>query len=194
MGVAVRVAVISPHLDDAVFSCAERMLARPNDEFTIICPYAEAPKAEPHRSKYETLRAEHSAVCRFAGWGEINGPFYDDAINDDQSKVSMEAWLDHWLRYGEYDEVWSPYGIHHPDHHRVAGAMAFVQCGALLYEELPYYVDYPDQRPSMEFAEFVPYTRTLKIEKMRLCATYESQVDEDVLRRLSAPEMLWRLS
>lgn len=160
-----RIAVISPHLDDAVFSVGEHMLSRPDDEFTIVCPCGEVPAREPHRSKYEILLAEHAEVCDRMGWRAINGPFDDDAaaagVDEDGAPngqgLDDQVGLVHWLAAvlqntsdsafrDKFDEWWVPAGIHHPDHIETREAVDDIgraTARIAYYEELPYRVRYP---------------------------------------------------
>ncbi len=185
-----RVAVISPHLNDAVFSVAEHMLSRPDWEFTIVCPFGGQPLDEPHRSKYLILHDEHQRVCEFAGWDFINGPFLDDAARSvDVVFHELLAWVDNIL----YDvmrpaQVWWPVGIHHPDHHLVAQCEGTPQ--RFHYEELPYRVLYPP-RLWGQLGELQGYDPSNLNKKRELCRMYASQVDDQLERTLYAPERLW---
>lgn len=184
-----RVAVISPHLDDAVFSVAEHMLSRPDWEFTIVTPFGGQPLDEPHRSKYLILHDEHQRICEFAGWGFINGEWLDDAA------AGSETWdpplMHHWLRdiVSDFDQEWWPLGIHHPDHLEVARAPGQWHW---VYEELPYRVLYP--QVAMHEAmwwKLEGYDPSNLFKKKELCRMYASQVDDQLERSLYVPERLW---
>lgn len=183
------VAVVSPHADDAVFSCAERMLSRPGDFFTIICPIMGIPAEDPGRKKYIILTEEHRMVCDVAGWDFINGPFFDDAVEQEQPEFSMAAWL---TNIWDFKEVWIPRGIHHPDHLWVARSIPPTDSAkVLIYEELPYWRRYPGPPP---LGRFIAYNRTNEIvhKKMELCRLYESQMQSpDLEKDLYMPERLW---
>lgn len=201
-----RIAVISPHLDDAVFSVGEHMLSRPDDQFTIVTPCGSIPAREPHRSKYRTLLAEHAVVCSRMGWEAINGLFLDDAAAADEPDVSemedcihlLEVWLSAVLR-DLFDEWWVPMGIYHPDHVAVSIASQRLirhHCGVAIYEELPYRVRWPnlvsrDQGWTKSIADHGPLGPQLQA-KRRLCNLYASQIGPDIERHLYADERLWR--
>ena len=185
-----KVAVISPHLDDAVFSVAEHMLSRPDWEFTIVCPFGGQPLDEPHRSKYLILHDEHQRVCEFAGWDFTNGPYLDDAARGGLIGDEVDDWLDETLGMADFGDIWWPFGIHHPDHVECApyGAGRKVQT---MYEELPYRVLYPWYVALDRTHTLQGYDPSNLNKKRELCRMYASQVDDQLERTLYAPERLW---
>lgn len=203
-----RIAVLQPHLDDAVFSVGEHMLARPDDEFWLITPATSIPLMEPHQSKYNVLRAEHADVCRRMGWQQINGGFVDDAVPPNAWNVPMtvervEDWLHLSLGDGQADEVWAPFGIRHPDHRVVAEACRNIAGrNWCWYEELPYRVDTP-MEGYIGLGRLTDLFGTLRLRgynldnlesKRRLCHTYASQIGPDVERSLYVHERLWEVA
>ncbi len=189
-----KVAVISPHLDDAVFSVAEHMLSRPEWEFTIITPCAGYPPDEAGAAKYQRLLGEHDEVIEATGWKQVNGPFLDDVYGPDNLD-GLPDWLHGWLQPGRgdlYDEWWAPMGIHHPDHlevRRVVGRIGRPAARFLEYEELPYRVLYPPQRGRN--AELIGYDPSMLERKRELCRMYASQIGPEIERCLYVPERLW---
>ncbi len=181
-----RVAVISPHLDDAVFSVAEHMLSRPDWDFTIITPFAAAPEGN---EKYATLRAEHSAVCAAGGWTEVNGPFFDDAFATRTDISTLRLWLQ-LATPPDVEAVWMPVGIHHPDHRSVRAATRNDGTPFWLYEELPYRVLYPREF-GLQARKMVGYDPSMLERKKELCRMYASQIGPDIERCLYVPERLW---
>lgn len=211
-----KIAVISPHVDDALFSVGEHMLSRPNDEFTVVCPCAAPflPAEEPDHSKYRILLAEHDDVMARGGWKALNGPFFDDGARsrghgrdmlDLKHPHILEMWLVSALQFSNddafrdvYDEWWVPFGIYHPDHVDVAmaaGRIARPTARWSIYEELPYRVDHPEYAPRVsgryELTGFGPLGEQLEA-KRRLCHVYASQIGPNIERCLYAPERLWR--
>lgn len=188
-----RVAVISPHLDDAVFSVAEHMLSRPDWEFTIVTPFGGQPSEEPHRSKYLILHDEHQRVCEHMGWDLVNGPFLDDAARPDHERrivPGLQDWLQEVLV--DFDQEWWPEGIHHPDHQLVALARYRVHPRTHRYEELPYRVLWPENvMVNSHGYDLQGYDPSNLHKKRELCRMYASQVDEQLERCLFAPERLW---
>lgn len=200
-----KVAVISPHLDDAIFSVAENMLSRTDWDFTIICPLAGIPDDEAGAHKYNLLTIEHVLACSRHRWAIINGPFLDDVYGP-QDAGDLHAWLVSALNDQEvdFDAVWMPLGIHHPDHQIVAAAAfaAVISGGspwtAWIYEELPYRVLYPAETAAFFLGAIGPvpegYDPAWLETKKVLCRTYASQIGPDLERCLYVPERLWRVS
>jgi LmbE family N-acetylglucosaminyl deacetylase len=186
------IGVVSPHLDDAVFSVAEHMIG--HDPVTIICPFGGVPEDEAGRTKYLTLLTEHADVCNAFGWGSSVGPFLDDVYIETRSIRLLDEWLSQTLK--GFDEVWFPFGIHHPDHRLVAKACRSFWngdgIGVCVYEELPYRVLYPDLSPMHTIGELLGYTPRLE-QKKAACRTYASQINDDIERCLYVPERLWRV-
>lgn len=192
-----RVAVISPHLDDAVFSVAEHMLSRPDWEFTIVCPCAGEGNDATYIGKYQRLLREHRDVLMATGWEAANGPFLDDVAGP-SNLFGIDDWLASALKGGggrdRFDEWWVPVGIHHPDHLAVRAA-----CGRIgrptarisFYEELPYRVLYPGSR-NQAFMKLAGYDPSMLERKRQLCRMYVSQIGPEVERCLYVPERLWR--
>lgn len=208
-----RIAVVSPHLDDACFSVAEHMLSRPDDDFTIVCPIGGVPRFGHHEEKYLRLLSEHRDVCERTGWKACNGLFYDDAAVEDAiigrltgpPGLSWTVLLNEWLAKAldGYDEWWVPCGIHHPDHVAVNRAIGTLvnRWGRhqrfRMYEELPYRVLYPGMRIPAGLTGFGPAVgdpHELLAAKQRLCRLYASQIGPDIERCLYAPERLWEVS
>lgn len=171
------------------------MLSRPDWEFTIVTPFGGQPLDEPHRSKYLILHDEHHRVCEFMGWDYINGHWLDDAA------AGSEPWdpalMYEFLREATlpFDQVWWPYGIHHPDHRTVRWALhtpAMLERieSVSIYEELPYRVLYPLDLDS-DFGSLQGYDPSNLYKKKELCRMYASQVDDQLERSLYVPERLW---
>lgn len=195
-----KIAVISPHLDDAVFSVAEHMLSRPDDQFCIVTPCGgiDGPD-DAYRAKYLRLHREHRDVLMATGWGATDGAFLDDAAGPDGLR-NVQSWLEHVLQEGGrdlFDEWWVPFGIHHPDHIAVHAACARIgrpSARYVLYEELPYRVLYPPMilPPIALQGEMDGYDPSMLERKRELCRLYVSQIGPEVERCLYVPERLWR--
>lgn len=198
-----KVAVISPHCDDAAFSVAEHMLSREQDSFTIMCPLNGIPTYGKGIEKHQTLLEEHVAVCRAGRWARIDGEYLDDVYKDDHTIDDLDRWF-RARQLGDYDQVWLPAGIHHPDHVMVREAcdMAIRHVGAsvkrFMYEELPYRVLYPELAITVvnfypHLPDLVGYDPKVLTRKKELCRMYASQVDAQLERHIYATERLWPL-
>lgn len=198
-----KVAVVSPHADDAIFSCAEHMLSRDQDSYTIMCPLNGVPVRGPGKEKHTTLLEEHAAACRALRVSVIDGPFLDDVYAKDHTDDDLYQWFCQ-RQLGDYHQVWLPAGIHHPDHVSVREAadraLRHVEapCRRLMYEELPYRVLYPELAvlvKNMHSTEpdLVGCSPKFLDRKKELCRMYASQVDDELERSLYAHERMWAL-
>lgn len=216
-----RILVVSPHFDDAIWSVGELMLDRieRGDRVVIYTPFGgEPPKSQPaNHAKWDLLRKEHWDACMALGVTRVdNGTLLDDACGsltqeqvtrgmyDNLTAHLMGQWAAPYLQWALPDEVWIPHGIVHPDHvmaHEAAFAIYknfFPEVERLVYEELPYRVNYP-----AFMAGWKTLARRGKLEgydpkhlprKKELARMYASQLvrGEEDERGLWAPERLWR--
>lgn len=188
-------AVISPHLDDAIFSLGEHLAGR---VATIICPFGGTPRDGVGKAKYERLIAEHDLVCTKMGLHYVNGHYLDDVYSDTRDIRDLAGWLYDMLNVADATDVWMPFGIHHPDHLLVTlaslEAVDRFDIGFCMYEELPYRVLYPRQvnHDVVEDAELLGYTPNLELKK-EMCRMYASQIGDEIERCLYVPERLWRI-
>ena len=175
-----RIAIISPHLDDAIFSLGDYIQGK---DVTIITPMGGIPEDEVGRDKYIKLHAEHERACDLIGAYRINGDFLDDVYPGlDEEK------LYEWLKEvsSKFDVVLVPLGIHHPDHIAVRKACDRIKQTVIFhYSELPYATDYPEEHDKLvEDMENI----SLKEAAVR---EYESQTKSDVVERVMEKERIW---
>lgn len=105
------------------------------------------------------------------------------------------------------DQVFIPFGIHHPDHlltTNMAIALVYnnpiVPARICFYEDLPYRVDYPHATMS-RFAHLENIVGRLKLieditdERIKRAAVdcYKSQTGGDVMSRVMVRERIWEL-
>ncbi len=160
--------IISPHLDDAVFSCAQAIRAHPAS--VIVTVFAGRPQDDrlsgwdsgcgfkPGDRPMLTRRAEDQAACADLGVTPLHLPFLDreywepaedDAICNVLVKEIDRLGLRTWL---------VPLGIKHHDHEQAhrASVMAMSQLPGrcwVIYEELPYRLQYePETQAALEAA------------------------------------------
>jgi LmbE family N-acetylglucosaminyl deacetylase len=187
-----KITVLSPHVDDAVFSLAESMLTWIEDghEVTVLSVFAGIPfHDEEGRRKHTTLRAEHDRAMGRLGASHVELDFLDDVYkprpeHDDIGAAVMAA--------ADDPDIWvGPTGIDHPDH-RLLGSIAWRFTPAektyWSYDEIPYYVHSPAQ------ATHAPGRlgyRTHYDGKLRLIHEYRSQLNDDLMRCLLVPERVW---
>jgi LmbE family N-acetylglucosaminyl deacetylase len=155
------VLVISPHLDDAVFSCGQLVAAHPGASIVTVLageppgsqPLTEWDAASGFSSAGEALRArlaEDAAGCAAIGAARtcldlLDGQYERPPGHDERLRAELERVI------GEHagGSVYVPLGIRHPDH-QLVGDTARDVCAALgapvvVYEDLPYRVEEPDE-------------------------------------------------
>lgn len=173
--------VISPHLDDAVLSLTEFLLAR-GEPVVVVTVFSEGDEAR---------KAENVAALAVLGFDEHNLGLVDQPGRDTDDGLHVLATVP--------GPLLAPLGIHHPDHRLVADAcIKFASsCIAGFYEELPYRVMYPDERAARVatvhdiFDLRVDSCGGYLAEKRRAVAAYASQIGEDIERCAFAPERIW---
>lgn len=190
--------VLSPHLDDAVFSCGERLAD--GAPTTIACPFAGSPPDPAGKAKYQMLRREHVAACVLLDVRHLDGPFLDDVYLDRNIRA-LRGWISRAIRLA--NEVWIPLGIHHPDHALIS-ALTFASVTdqrVVVYEELPYRVLYPELTVALVAAlallrPLQAQGRHLALDAKRAAVgCYQSQLrGDDVARSLFVPERAWVVS
>ncbi|MDE1181715.1 PIG-L family deacetylase [Paraburkholderia sp.] len=127
-----RLFVVSPHFDDAVFSCGELIAANPA---AIVCTVFAAP---PERdmsthwdtrcgfdSAYEALRARTIEDDRALAILEAKAarlPFSDSQYNDTPAAADIADVLEKAVRASNASELLIPLGLGHSDHELVFDA------------------------------------------------------------------------
>lgn len=214
--------IISPHLDDAVLSCAQAIRAHPGS--VIVTVFAGRPQDDrlsrwdsescgfkPGDKPVLTRRAEDQAACADLGASPVHLPFLDreywePAEDDAICKVLVEEidrlGLRTWL---------IPLGITHPDHqqaHRVS-VMAMKQLPDrcwVIYEELPYRLQYgPDSQTALRAARSrldmqpatVPFDPDMQAKERAICC-YRTQLGEGAAYESTislslTPERYWKV-
>lgn len=198
--------VISPHLDDAVFSLGGWIAGESDVIVATVFAGVPAEGVDPITEGFasgaqevEARRAEDLVACHAVGASAVQGPFLDGPYNGhaeiDESDVAR--WIVSLERVFDVSVLVRPVGVRHPQHVATARAAALSHrpgVTRLVYAELPYSVLWP---------ELVPEVAGLPVDleqdearaawKQAACARYVSQypgTDRDALR---SPERLWRL-
>ncbi len=134
--------VVSPHLDDAVFSCAMLLASHPGSVVcTVLCgapippQQTEWDRLAGHRDSSEALRAriaEDERALAVVGARAIRLPFFDGQYGGTPSIAELVAALTHAWRLTGFARLVAPLGLYHTDHVLVGDA-----CRALLRSECP---------------------------------------------------------
>lgn len=179
--------ILSPHLDDAVFSLTEHMLTL-TGPFVVTTVFSEG---NPIRND-ENARALRLVGAQLADLGFKDNPDRV-ALPPDLTPALIDA-----TRCA--DQLLVPLGIRHQDHVLVSDVATRHLRDRIIgfYEELPYRVMYPDDRAA-RVAELADTFPTLEVDscggrlpaKRSAVAAYSTQLGEDVQRCVYAPERVW---
>lgn len=204
--------IVQPHRDDAVFSICEHMLGWLEDghQLTLLTVFGAIPDWEPDQTKHAVFDYEHQRVVKALGIDrDIQFYFADAAAVErapyelDQTFGQIRTAIEDVANPDFYDVTVWPNGIHHTDHAAVAQARYRMPSSRQwVYDELPYYVLYPDwavscsatQQDDFECPERVPFQEGFLDRKKVLCRMYASQFGETEERCLWAPERVWRMA
>lgn len=150
--------------------------------------------------KERILSREHGQAMRRLGVAALTLGLSDDAHGPNIERFDeIDAKVRAVVSRGWDVTVW-PTGIHHPDHGLVACIGAGIGgCRRWFYDELPYYVLYPnlginpdeDDRPNYGYERLG--SRSFLEEKRRLVHCYASQIGETEERCLFVPERVWEV-
>lgn len=204
--------VISPHLDDAVFSIGQILAATP-DSVVVTVLAGDPPdllsaydQSAGFRSSGEAVRArraeDHRAMTLLGGYA-VHGPFLDGQYGLHPSHAELVDWIRGQLEGPLAEHVAHdtrtlvPLGIQHPDHVAVAAAAREAVAGELwIYEELPYRVNYPELTAAA-LAEIGPAPAHIDGGPYEIKAAavecYQSQLSPEMRRWVGVPERVWRL-
>lgn len=180
-----RLLVISPHLDDAVFSVGQTLAAYPGSTVATVLT-----EGQDHR------KGEDDLACWDVGArsSHIGGRDTGDGVLPDHLEASVVA----LVLTVQPDHILVPLGIYHPDHVAVADALRPI--ATHVYEELPYRVWWPGftegrirglrtKGVHLEGLDTAP--RDVKHQAVE---RYASQLDDDIRAVLYVPERIWRLA
>lgn len=192
--------VISPHLDDAVFSVGAILAAHPGS--TVVTVFAGIPpertlttydRSAGFSSSADAVRArraeDHDALALLAA-KSIHGDFLDDPYRDPREDPTVD--VANWLRevVPADDVILAPVGIHHPDHIITADACE-VLGPSHRYAELPYFMQYPDQGQAAAHGDRVTFAAAGRNVKRRAVERYKSQMNLGTRLSIEAEETVW---
>lgn len=177
--------IVSPHTDDAIFSLGS-YISLSNDDITVLTPFAKIPDDKVGKKKHTILRKEHTKACKFLGVKEINGEFLDDVYRG-RNLSELKGWIYNNIK--EFDKIFVPIGIHHPDHILIRNIIMNYFKNSIFYGELPYMVLYPELLKPYLKREYIKFEHTkIKEQAVRI---YDSQIDDNLCKQLFVKEILW---
>lgn len=205
-----KVRVVSPHLDDAVWSCSG-ILERHDCTVVTICagvpppglPASDFDKAAGFGSAHDAMlerRQEDAAAAKILGCDVVHLDLLDVSYADGEAlAVAVQGQM---LVASKANEiVVGPLGLRHPDHQLIATAFrraAFdLRLPAWVYEELPYAYAWPEYLGgALAMARCGEGTTTRRPghRKELAVAAYKSQLNAGTHRdAIMAPERYHRL-
>jgi len=147
--------VVSPHLDDAVFSCGELLASRPG---SIVCTVFCGEPAPPQRTSWDQFAghcdssvairsrmAEDERALAIVGARAVRLSFLDSQYREGVSPPTVDiahALMHAWLQHGGAPLI-APLGLYHADHILVGDACRLLArrqrlSHLVVYEEAPY--------------------------------------------------------
>jgi LmbE family N-acetylglucosaminyl deacetylase len=145
--------VVSPHLDDAVFSCGMLLASHPGSVVcTVFCGVPAPPQRTPwdesagHRDSSEALRAriaEDEQALSLLRARAVRLSFLDSQYGATPTITELTRALAHAWRTGGCGRLVAPLGLYHSDHVLVGEACRLLVCQArmqhaILYEDALY--------------------------------------------------------
>lgn len=194
--------VLSPHLDDAVFSCGS-LLGHVDATVVTVCAGIPDESVKPGpldvRSGFvsaaDAVRgrlAEDVEAMEALGLGHVHLDCLDHAYAGGEARSVAET-IAAQLRGVEGDVLLAPLGLHHPDHEAVA--LAVESYGDVFqlwfYEERPYGVRWPEEVPDAirrRGCEQEPLEVLSSEAKLSAMSFYASQLVQTDLRPYKQPE------
>lgn len=191
--------VLSPHLDDAVWS-AHGLL----EGATVVTICAGIPPEDAGPTQFDVRagfqsgadavrarRAEDLAAAARVGYTAVHLDVLDSGYGGGDIAVAAAGVLERAAGH----TVVGPVGLRHPDHHAVASAFRTVaralDLHAWMYEDLPYAYVWPENlAPALTLAEIgeVTITRLSAPAKRDAVEEYQSQTKGAHMDAILAPE------
>lgn len=209
--------VVSPHFDDAVLSAGQFMAERPDCEVvTIFGGQPESPEkvVTPYDTKcgfknaqdaVSERRRENNAATALLRATKIDFDFPDGQYGVDISQQQIAEVLQRLIDGREYEAIYAPIGLGHPDHKKVADAVLSLETDLpiTLWEDLPIRITEPELVP-VRLAELgLDYKPSRTIlsrvniaDKIRALMCYSSQIGTGILDPylMYVPERFYAIS
>jgi LmbE family N-acetylglucosaminyl deacetylase len=209
-----KVLVVSPHLDDAVFSAGEFLAGRQG--VVVVTMLAGTPDP-PVRTQWDTKRcgfstsqdavqrrrAEDEAAMAVLKATPIHLDFLDGQYKPSDIGELANA-LSELVEHHQPEFVAGPLGVHHDDHVRVREAVltANLPVPVWLYADLPYFFRYPlDAAVAYDAIEGFGCTlepvsigEGSRASKIKALACYSSQIRNRDIEELLVREQFWRVN
>lgn len=194
--------LVSPHFDDAVLSAGQFMADRPDT--VVVTVFAGFPEgADKLVTPYDTkcgFRNARDAVSERIRENDqatallratpINLDFTDGQYDKYFSTEQVSEVLQRIVDGGDYEAIYAPIGLAHPDHIKVADAVISLETDLpiMLWEDLPVRVTEPELVPrrlsglGLSYApDRILFNRVHIADKIRALSCYASQIGTGIL-------------
>lgn len=197
-----KILLVSPHFDDAILSAGQFMADRPDTVVLTVfggfpknadevhSPYDEKSGFKNAQEAVEARRWEDNMAVSMLKGTAIHLDFPDSQYGEHSSLPNITSEIQRILDAGEYEGIYAPIGLDHPDHEIVTLAVTslITDLPIVLWEDLPTRVVYPEQVPERlrqiglaYRPDRVIFEKTLIADKMRSLACYGSQISTGIL-------------
>jgi LmbE family N-acetylglucosaminyl deacetylase len=197
-----KVLVVSPHFDDAVLSAGQFMAERPDTVLvTVLGGFPDNPmdvstdydRKCGFKHAYDAVsvrRRENDAASALLNATKVDLDFPDGQYGIHVSEEQITEVLQRMVDSGNYEAIYAPIGIGHPDHVKVSNAVIALQTDLPieLWEDIPTRVAYPQEVPprlaelGLEYEPTrVVFNKVFMTDKIRAMSCYGSQVGTGIL-------------
>lgn len=197
-----KILVVSPHFDDAILSAGQFLAERPDAEVvTVFGGFPEDPEtvSTPYdwkcgfRNALDAIserRRENNAATALLRATKVDLDFPDDQYGHYVSVEQITEVLQRMVDSGNYEAIYAPIGLGHPDHIKVANAVLSLNTDLpiTLWEDIPLRVVEPQLVPERLAQIGLDYepsrtisNRVFTADKMRALMCYSSQMGTGIL-------------
>jgi len=209
--------LVSPHFDDAILSAGQFMAERPDTEVVTIFG-GMPPSPEKVVTAYDTKcgfknaqdavserRRENDAATALLHATKIDFDFPDGQYGIETTEQQIAEVLQRLVDGQDYEGIYAPIGLGHPDHVKVANAVLSLKTDLpiILWEDIPIRITEPELVPERLAELNIPYkpSRTITdkarmANKVRALMCYSSQIGTGILDPylMYVPERFYNVS
>lgn len=197
-----KVLLVSPHFDDAILSAGQFMAERPDTVVVTVfggIPDQADKLTTPYDEKCGFSNALDAVSVRIRENDEatalLNASKHDLDFPDGQygiyvSQEQITMVLQRIVDGGNYEGIYAPLGLGHPDHVKVSNAVLALETdlAIVLWEDIPIRVTEPElvhQRLAELKIQYAPtrsiFNRVHIADKVRALSCYKSQIGTGIL-------------
>lgn len=194
--------MVSPHFDDAILSAGQFMAERPDvvvvtifggmpeSPERIVTPYDTKCGFKNAQDAVSERRRENDAAVAMLHATKIDLDFPDGQYEVATSEVEITDVLQRIVDGQEFDAIYAPLGLGHPDHMKVSNAVLKLdtKLPVVLWEDLPIRITEPELVPDRLQQLGLAYRPSRTIldrkfiaDKIRALMCYSSQMGTGIL-------------